>query len=68
MREKLNNKRGIAENNEEEQWERKGKNMEKEWKKEDKIVFVRKCKIWRNQYKETKERSRAKEKATQKQK
>ena len=30
----------------------------KEWKKEDKIVFVRKCKIWSNQYKETKESQR----------
>jgi len=55
MREKLNNKRGIEGNNEEEQWKRKREEYEKkEWKKEDKIVFARKFKIWSNQYKETK--------------
>ena len=32
----------------------KGRIWKKEWAKEDKIVFVRKCKIWSNQYKETK--------------
>ena len=31
-----------------------GRIQEKEWKKEDEIVFIRKCKIWSNQYKETK--------------
>ena len=26
----------------------------KEWRKEGKIIYVRKCKVWRNQYKEAK--------------
>ena len=54
-RERLNNKRGKGENSEEEQQKRKKEGKgKKEWKKEDKIVYVRKCKIWSNQYKETK--------------
>ena len=54
-REKLNQKRGIEGDTEEKNGKlRKGGKKEKEWKKEDKIIYVRRCKIWSNQYKEIK--------------
>ena len=55
VRARLNREREIQEDTEEENKRQKnGRKEEKEWRKGDKIIYVRKCKVWSNQYKEAK--------------
>ena len=51
--EKLNQKEKSKEMQKKRKTKERG-GKRKEWKKEDKIIYVGKCKIWSNQYKEIK--------------